>query len=89
MAKKTEDAKKKAPLLDRIDHTYKDFMRIAEIASNRHAALKARSFSVNLRKLLKEYRDDSLQQDKKINEIMKKAKQEEQKIRTGENDDQG
>ena len=77
MKKKIE---KKDPLL-KIRNTYEDFIRLAENATNRHLSLKARVKSVELRKLLKEYRENSLVIDKEISEKVQKLKEEEKKIR--------
>lgn len=78
--KKTDPSKN---ILKDIKDTFECFIRIAEVSKNRHTTLKARSLSVKLRTLLKSYRIKTLEEDKKINEIMRKAREEEEKIRNG------
>ena len=55
---------------------FSDFMRIADSGRTiRHASLKARKISIKLRELLKMYRVVSINNDKKINQIINTAKQ--------------
>jgi hypothetical protein len=52
-----------------------DFLRLSEAGRTiRHAALKARKKSIKIRQLLKEFRDISLDNDKRIATIISEAK---------------
>jgi hypothetical protein len=55
---------------------FSDFLRLAESGRTvRHASLKARKISIKLRDLLKMYRTISLDNDRKITQIMNTAKE--------------
>lgn len=61
--------------LSDLDKHYAEFRELADSGSGiRHSALKARKKSIELRKLFKEFRIYSIENDKKISEIMKEAK---------------
>jgi len=54
-----------------------DFLRFAEMGKTiRHAVLKARKKSIHIRSLLKKFREISIENDKKITNIMSEAKKE-------------
>jgi len=52
-----------------------DFLRLCEAGRTiRHASLKARKKSIRLREMLKDFRPVSLENDKRIERIIKEAK---------------
>ena len=63
--------------LEQLKMNFSDFMRMAEAGrSVRHSALLARKKSIKIREMLKEFRNVSLTQDKRITDILQKAKEE-------------
>lgn len=61
--------------LERLKIEFGDFLRVAESGRVvRHASLKARKQSISLRKILKDYRQIALNNDRRISKIMKEAK---------------
>lgn len=61
--------------LSELDKNYEEFRDMADKGGGiRHSALLARKKSIELRRLLKEFRLYSLENDKKISKIMKEAK---------------
>ena len=62
--------------LERLKIEFGDFIRFAESGKTvRYQGLKARKKSMRLRDLLKQFRPKSIDQEKRINEIFKNAKE--------------
>lgn len=62
--------------LERLKIEFGDFIRFAESGKTvRYQGLKARKKSMRLRDLLKQFRPKSIEQEKRINEIFKNAKE--------------
>jgi hypothetical protein len=63
--------------LEIIKMMFGEFLRFAEAGkTNRHRGMKARKISMKLRELLKEFRPKSIEQEKKITQIMQHAKED-------------
>ena len=61
--------------LERVKIEFGDFIRLAETGKTvRYSALKARKKSIQLRNMLKDFRNFSLSNDRRISEILDEAK---------------
>lgn len=61
--------------LERMKIEFGDFLRLCEAGRTiRHASLKARKKSIKLREILKDFRQVSLENDKRIEKIIMEAK---------------